>query len=92
MCTIHVDSKGAALVDTTIQMARNLELNVIAEGVETLEQLAFLKARRCKQAQGYYFQKPLLPEKIAHARSSVSWHALFYLLSSSFDKGCIPRL
>ncbi|MGE6369840.1 bifunctional diguanylate cyclase/phosphodiesterase [Planococcus kocurii] len=61
---ILIDSKDAALVDTIIQMARNLGLNVIAEGVETLEQLTFLKARQCNQAQGYYFQKPLLPEKI----------------------------
>ncbi|EIM06113.1 diguanylate cyclase/phosphodiesterase with PAS/PAC and MHYT sensor(s) [Planococcus antarcticus DSM 14505] len=61
---IHNDPKDAALVATIIQMAHNLELNVIAEGVETLEQLAFLKNKRCNQAQGYYFQKPLLPEKI----------------------------
>lgn len=61
---IHNDSKDAALVDTIIQMAHNLELNVIAEGVETLEQLTFLKDRQCNQAQGYYFQKPLPPEKI----------------------------
>lgn len=61
---IHNDSKDAALVDTIIQMAHNLELNVIAEGVETLEQLAFLKTKRCNQAQGYYFHKPLPPERI----------------------------
>ncbi len=61
---IHSDAKDAALVDTIIQMARNLELNVIAEGVETLEQLTFLKSKRCHQAQGYYFHKPLLPEQI----------------------------
>ncbi|AIY06246.1 diguanylate cyclase [Planococcus sp. PAMC 21323] len=61
---INKDPKDAALVDTIIQMARNLGLNVIAEGVETIEQLTYLKAKRCHQAQGYYFQKPLLPEKI----------------------------
>ncbi|ANU25509.1 bifunctional diguanylate cyclase/phosphodiesterase [Planococcus versutus] len=61
---IHSDAKDAALVDTIIQMARNLELNVIAEGVETVEQLAFLKNKRCHQAQGYYFHKPLMPEQI----------------------------
>ncbi|MDQ0428853.1 diguanylate cyclase (GGDEF)-like protein/PAS domain S-box-containing protein [Planomicrobium stackebrandtii] len=61
---IHNDPKDAALVDTIIQMAHNLELNVIAEGVETSEQLAFLKKKKCNQAQGYYFQKPLLPDQI----------------------------
>lgn len=61
---IHNDPKDAALVDTIIQMAHNLEMNVIAEGVETLEQLAFLRLKNCNQAQGYLFQKPLLPEMI----------------------------
>lgn len=61
---IQTDPKDAALVDTIIQMAHNLELNVIAEGVETQEQLAFLKSKNCNQAQGYLFQKPLLPEMI----------------------------
>lgn len=61
---IHSNSKDAALVDTIIQMAHNLELNVIAEGVETPEQLAFLKTKKCNQAQGYFFHKPMLPEMI----------------------------
>ncbi len=61
---IHSNPKDAALVDTIIQMAHNLELNVIAEGVETPEQLAFLKTKKCNQAQGYFFHKPMLPEMI----------------------------
>ncbi|WKA53937.1 putative bifunctional diguanylate cyclase/phosphodiesterase [Planococcus shixiaomingii] len=61
---IQVDPKDAALVDTIIRMAHNLELNVIAEGVETSEQLEFLKVRHCDQAQGYYFNKPLPAEEI----------------------------
>jgi EAL domain-containing protein (putative c-di-GMP-specific phosphodiesterase class I) len=39
-------------------MAHNLKLRVIAEGVETEEQLAFLKKRRCDEMQGYLFSKP----------------------------------
>ena len=61
---IHSNPKDAALVDTIIQMAHNLELNVIAEGVETPEQLAFLKTKKCNQAQGYFFHKPMIPEMI----------------------------
>lgn len=61
---IHVDPKDAALVDTIIRMAQNLELNVIAEGVETDRQLEFLKVRQCNQAQGYYFNKPLPAEEV----------------------------
>lgn len=58
------DSKDAALVETIIQMAHNLQLNVIAEGVETAEQLQFLKQNHCNQAQGYYFNPPLPPDEI----------------------------
>ena len=43
-------------------MANNLRLDVVAEGVETLEQVALLKQLRCKYAQGYYFSKPLSAE------------------------------
>ncbi|ANU13917.1 diguanylate cyclase/phosphodiesterase (GGDEF & EAL domains) with PAS/PAC sensor(s) [Planococcus halocryophilus Or1] len=68
---INKDAKDAALVDTIIQMARNLGLNVIAEGVETLDQLVYLKNKHCNQAQGYYFQKPLLPERIEELYSKV---------------------
>lgn len=61
---IHVDPKDAALVDTIIRMAHNLELNVIAEGVETDGQLEFLTVRHCNQAQGYFFNKPLPAEEV----------------------------
>jgi EAL domain-containing protein (putative c-di-GMP-specific phosphodiesterase class I) len=38
---------------------------VVAEGVETQEQLAFLQAYQCDEAQGYYFSRPVLPEQFA---------------------------
>lgn len=61
---IKSDSKDAALVKTIIRMAHDLELNVIAEGVETAEQLDFLKSEQCNQAQGYYFNRPLPAQDI----------------------------
>lgn len=51
--------KDKAIVKTIIQLCKNLELNVIAEGVETEEQLAFLEEQGCDEIQGYYFYKPM---------------------------------
>lgn len=62
---IETDPKDAALVRTIIRIAHDLNLYVIAEGVETNEQLEFLRSERCDQAQGYYFNRPLPPEEIA---------------------------
>ena len=53
------DAKDAALIHTIITMAHNLDLNVIAEGVETEEQLQFLLQRECNEAQGYLFSRPI---------------------------------
>lgn len=53
------DADDAAIVDAIVAMAHSLKLNVIAEGVETREQLDFLKQRKCQQVQGYYFARPL---------------------------------
>lgn len=49
----------AQLVETIILMAHNLGIGVVAEGVETKEQLEWLKGRGCEQIQGYFFSKPL---------------------------------
>ncbi|MGD6816644.1 EAL domain-containing protein [Metabacillus sp. 113a] len=61
---IYTDPKDASLVDTIINMAHNLNLKVIAEGVETEEQLHFLQKKQCNEAQGYYFSRPIPPEEM----------------------------
>jgi diguanylate cyclase (GGDEF)-like protein/PAS domain S-box-containing protein len=48
-----------SIVTAVISMGRSLKLRVIAEGVETEEELAFLRARECDEAQGYYFSRPV---------------------------------
>ncbi len=57
------DRAHATLVEAIIAMAHHLNLRVIAEGVETREQLEFLRARGCDIAQGYYFSRPLPHEE-----------------------------
>ena len=54
----------AAIVEATIALAHALNLTVIAEGVETLEQLQFLEARQCEAVQGYYFSRPVPADQI----------------------------
>ncbi|WP_273820139.1 putative bifunctional diguanylate cyclase/phosphodiesterase [Pseudomonas asplenii] len=51
------DRNDAALVSAIISLGKSLNLNTIAEGVETREQLDFLKAHACEEVQGYYFSK-----------------------------------
>jgi diguanylate cyclase (GGDEF)-like protein len=56
---ISTDADDAAIATAVIALAHSMKLTVVAEGVETLEQLAFLREQRCDQMQGYYFSKPL---------------------------------
>ncbi len=53
------DPSAAAIVRAIIAMAHGLNMRVVAEGVENIEQLNFLLRRRCDEAQGYYFAKPV---------------------------------
>lgn len=66
----------AAITLAVIAMARSLKLEVIAEGVETEAQLAFLRARHCHEAQGYYFSPPLPAEKLTELLGK-KWDAQF---------------
>jgi len=66
------DSNDAALVSAIISLGKSLGLNVIAEGIETAEQLAFLKAHDCEEGQGYFFSKALPADDFAHWLASAA--------------------
>lgn len=57
------DENDTAIVRTIIALAGSLGLTVVAEGVETEAQLAYLRANRCDQMQGYFFSPPLTPDE-----------------------------
>lgn len=61
---VTTDPDDAAIVAAIITMAHTLKLKVVAEAVETVEQLAFLRELKCDQMQGYLFSKPLPAEEI----------------------------
>ncbi|MFC3769140.1 EAL domain-containing protein [Paenibacillus sp. GCM10012303] len=61
---ITMNDNDKAIVETIISMARHLNMNVIAEGIETEDQLEILKANACKEIQGYYFSRPLPPDEV----------------------------
>ncbi len=56
---ISIDSDHAIIVDTIIVMAQQLNLEIVAEGVETSAELDYLKSRRCNYFQGYYLSRPV---------------------------------
>jgi EAL domain-containing protein (putative c-di-GMP-specific phosphodiesterase class I) len=64
---VTTDPNDAAIVVATIAMARGLGVEVIAEGIETEEQLDFLREQGCEEYQGYLLGKPMPADKITEA-------------------------
>ena len=65
------DGDHVPIVDATLSMGAGLGLVVVAEGVETVAQLARLRAAGCPEAQGYLLARPLPPEQVPYARGAV---------------------
>ncbi len=61
---INLNTKNEAIAKAIILLANELNLKVVAEGVETIEQLDFLKENGCNKAQGFYYSKPIPPDEI----------------------------
>jgi polar amino acid transport system substrate-binding protein len=72
---ITTNSNAEAIANTVIDLAHKMNLTVVAEGVETKEQLCFLKNEGCDRAQGYFFSKPLPASEIEKMlRDKVSFY------------------
>jgi len=61
---LHLDESDAEIAATIIAMAKNLNLSVVAEGVEEESQLIFLRGKGCPIFQGYYFHKPMAASEL----------------------------
>ncbi len=63
---IEDDAQGQGIIKAIIALARELNINVVAEGVETETQLEFLRQHYCEVAQGYFFSRPINADKTTH--------------------------
>ncbi len=68
------DSNDSAICSAIISMAHNLDIKVIAEGVETEEQMEYLRNERCDEIQGYVFSKPVTAEEVSEMVRQGFWH------------------
>ncbi|HTF23432.1 MAG TPA: EAL domain-containing protein, partial [Candidatus Limnocylindria bacterium] len=74
--TMCEGGEGMEIARTILPMANNLRLDVVAEGVETVQQVAMLKKLECKYGQGYYFSRPLSAEgTTALLAGELTWQA-----------------
>jgi EAL domain-containing protein (putative c-di-GMP-specific phosphodiesterase class I) len=70
---LSADSSDASIVGAVIGMADSLRMRVVAEGVETEQQLNILAEQCCPEAQGYYFSRPLIAEDLTALLWQSQW-------------------
>ena len=70
---ILTDPVTKSILECILNLAKALHMNVVAEGVETAEQYAFLKEEKCNEIQGYYFSRPIDAEEFVHLLKNKQW-------------------
>ena len=58
------DADNSSIVTAIVALAKSLNLSVLAEGVESIEQLGFLRKEKCDRVQGYYYSRPVNPDAL----------------------------
>lgn len=66
MKSITISPENASLAKVIVNMAKTLDIPVTAEGVETSDQIKFLRATGCNEVQGYYIGRPMTPDELLH--------------------------
>ncbi|MBW4580560.1 MAG: EAL domain-containing protein [Tildeniella nuda ZEHNDER 1965/U140] len=77
---LTIDPHDAAIVNAVIALGRGLNLNVVAEGVETQVQMDYLRSRHCEEMQGYLFSRPLPATEATQFLQTHHVNALFTVL------------
>jgi EAL domain-containing protein (putative c-di-GMP-specific phosphodiesterase class I) len=76
LANVHLHSESRAVIQAISSLASSLELTVVAEGIETFEQLMYIYEHGCAAGQGYYFAKPMpasrVPDYLAQAERELS--------------------
>jgi EAL domain-containing protein (putative c-di-GMP-specific phosphodiesterase class I) len=94
---ITLNPDGTSIVKAIISMGQSLKLKIIAEGVETVEELEFLHALGCDEAQGYLFSRPVTPDKfeallVKQIRLEELWPEITFPFRKSLVKGPYNRV
>ena len=80
---ITTNPDDATIVSAVINMGKSLKQRVIAEGVETREQLEFLQSQQCGEGQGYYFSRPVFAQQFEKLLEEGIRETVFSLRSAS---------
>jgi diguanylate cyclase len=72
---LTTDADDASIVSAVISMGKSLHMRVVAEGVETREQLEFLQEHNCPEGQGYYFGHPVVAGDITQILGNIAAEA-----------------